>query len=219
MIPVNLAFAQQEQQQQQPQLPMLTAEWWQWSLSIPTSVNPLLEGLDKTNTGPNCTVGQRDVVWFLAGTFSPGVANRMCSIPANAALLIPIANSVNINTPFICGQAGPLSVETLRAMSKSVIDGVNIISVKVDNKQVKGQVQRVQSQVFEVALPQDNLFNAPCEKLGKVPAGIYSPAVDDGYYLLLQPLTAGSHTIQFQVKGSIVQDVTYTLTVIPVVLQ
>jgi hypothetical protein len=34
------------------QLPALTAEWWQWALSIPTSVNPQLD-----DTGQNCMVG------------------------------------------------------------------------------------------------------------------------------------------------------------------
>jgi hypothetical protein len=217
MITVNLAVAQPVGTP--PTLPVLTAEWWQWALSIPTAVNPLQD-----TTGQNCMVGQRgvgqkDAVWFLAGTFSGVPAIRMCSIPGNAALFFPIVNSVNINAPNICGQGGPVSVLALRAMSKAMIDGANIISVKVDAIEVKEQLQRIKSQVFEVALPLDNLFNAPCGGPGTVPAGIYSPAVDDGYYLLLQPLAPGTHTIQFQVSGSVVQNVNYTVTVVPVVLQ
>ena len=34
-------------------LPALTAEWWQWALSIPASVNPLVD-----TTGEHCLVGQ-----------------------------------------------------------------------------------------------------------------------------------------------------------------
>ena len=44
------------------QLPQLTGEWWQWALSIPTSVNPLLD-----TTGERCMIGQRGSTWFLAG--------------------------------------------------------------------------------------------------------------------------------------------------------
>jgi hypothetical protein len=214
IVPVNLACAQPVGTP--PTLPKLTAEWWQWAVSIPTSVNPLQD-----TTGENCMVGQRDVVWFLAGTFSAESASRKCSIPGNATLFVPIVNSVSINAPFVCGQGGPASVATLRTMSKMVIDGANIISVTVDNRDVKNQLQRIKSEVFEVALPLDNLFNAPCGggTPPPVPAGIYSPVVDDGYYLLLQPLAPGNHTIQFQVGGTVVQQVTYNVTVVPVLLQ
>jgi hypothetical protein len=219
MIQANLAFAQPPLGTP-PTLPKLTAEWWQWALSIPTSVNPLQD-----TTGGDCMVGQRDVVWFLAGTFSSTSASRNCSVPGDATLFFPIANSVNINTPNICGQGGPLSVAALRMASKMTIDGVNIISVTVDGMDVKSQVQRIRSEVFEVALPPDNLFNAPCAAFpppGYAPAGIYSPAVDDGYYLLLQPLAPGRiHAIQFTVVagGAVVQDITYNVTVVPVILQ
>jgi len=216
MIQANLAFAQPPLGTP-PTLPKLTAEWWQWALSIPTSVNPLQD-----MTGGDCMVGQRDVVWFLAGTFLSSMpASRNCSVPGNATLFFSIANFVNINTPNICGQDGSFSVAELRMVAKMNIDGLNIMSVTVDGKDVKSQVQRIRSEVFEVALPPDNLFTAPCKPL-PVPAGIYSPAVDDGYYLLLQPLAPGSiHTIHFTVVagGAVVQDITYNVTVVPVILQ
>ena len=49
----------------------LSAEWWQWALSIPASVNPQRDG-----TGENAFVGQRGSVWFLAGSFSGGTVVR-----------------------------------------------------------------------------------------------------------------------------------------------
>jgi hypothetical protein len=54
----------------------LTAQWWQVMLSIPTTVNPLLD-----TAGADCMVGQRGPVWFLAGTFGGGPVTRTCSIP------------------------------------------------------------------------------------------------------------------------------------------
>ena len=81
----------------------LSAQWWQWALSIPTSNNPLLD-----TTGENCMVGQRGPTWFLGGTFGGNGATitRNCTVPDNVSLFFPVANSVNFNSPNIGGD-GP----------------------------------------------------------------------------------------------------------------
>jgi hypothetical protein len=87
----------------------------------------------------------------------------------------------------------------------------------VDGKTIK-DVRRIKSEVFEVALPEENLFVAPCAPL-PVPAGIYSPAVDDGIYGRLDPLDIGSHTLHFHAespKGVVQSDVMYNLKIVPV---
>ncbi len=196
-------------------LPMLTAEWWQWALSIPTDQNPELDP-----TGKNCMIGQRGPDWFLAGVFGGGTAKRACSIPEDKAIFFQVVNQINFNTPNVCGQdAGELTVKVLRAASKEFIDGITGIKVQVDGKDFRNLVRRVQSQVFEVALPERNVFDKPCAdaKLGNVPAGIYSPAVDDGYYVTIPPLKRGRHTVHFHAeRGKSIEDVTYNLTVEPV---
>src|SRR5437867_9117304 len=77
----------------------LSTQWWQWALSLPPSVNPQTD-----TTGEDCVVGQRGSTWFLAGVFGGGTASRTCSIPQGTTLFFPIINSVNINTPNVCGQ-------------------------------------------------------------------------------------------------------------------
>ena len=72
----------------------LSAEWWQWALSIPTSVNPLVD-----TTGEHCMVGQQGEKWFLAGFFGTGSAVRTCSVPASTQFYFPVVNSVAFNTP------------------------------------------------------------------------------------------------------------------------
>jgi hypothetical protein len=218
-LPVNIAIADEAA----VPLPVLTAQWWQWALSIPTDQNPQLEP-----TGQYCMIGQRGSVWFLGGVFSGGPADRSCSVPEGAALFFPIINEVSINSPNVCG-SGPENepVKDLRQMSKSFIDGVALSSVKVQVDGNKVPFRRVQSQVFEVALPGDNVFDALCGGPGSVPATIYSPAVDDGYYVLLPPLKPGPHphTIRFQAEPPPTTpptpptDVTYTITVVPVSLK
>jgi len=198
-------------------LPHLSARWWEFATSIPTEVNPLLD-----TSGANCMVGQRGSTWFLAGTFSGGTVSRSCSVPAGEALFFPIVNSVNINAPNVCGQGTDnLSVAQLRAMSASFIDGATNLSAEVDGKPLRNLI-RVRSAVFAIAFPADNIFDAPCGGPGTVPAGIYSPAVDDGIYVLLQPLSVGTHTIHLHAEvasQNFVLDVTYNLTVIAVGLE
>jgi hypothetical protein len=63
---------------------------------------------------------------------------------------------------------------------------------------------------FSVTMPGQNLFG--------LSGGTYTPAVADGFYLMLSPLSPGMHTISFGGTGrfaysNIFQDITYNLTV------
>jgi hypothetical protein len=162
-------------------------------------------------------VGQRGSTWFLAGQFGGNTATRSCSVPEGTRLFFPIANAINFNTPNVCGQ-GPtnLTVKDMRALSKATIDGVDRLALFVDGKNARTLVQRIQSPVFSVALPENNIFDAECRGVGNVPARVYSPAVDDGYYVLLAPLSPGHHTISYHVEGNVAGNVLYHLTIVPV---
>jgi hypothetical protein len=212
MISLNVTLADAQSLQD------LSAEWWRWALSIPTPVNPESDG-----TGEDCMVGQRGATWFLAGVAGGGSATRTCSIPQGTMLFFPVIDAVNFNSPNVCGQNGKnIPVATLRAQIAPFIDGASKLSVKVNGKEVTNLLQRVQSSVFAVALPEDNGFDEPCARFGGVPAGIYSPAVADGFYVDLPPLMLGKHTLSFHAENTsagFVEDVTYNLTVVPVLLQ
>jgi len=210
IMPIKRAFAQSLQQ--------LSAEWWQWALSIPAVVNPQLDP-----DGRNVVVGQHGSVWFLAGVFTGfngGSAIRTCFVPDDVQLFFPVINGVGINTPGICGSSEtPESVNDVRMDAANAIAGVTNLSMTLDGKPFKN-LQHVLSTVFAVALPEDNVFDSPCASFGGVPAGIYSPAAGDGFYVLLDPLPVGPHTLQFSAKGphqNPAQDVTYKLTVVHVV--
>jgi hypothetical protein len=223
MMPMNKVLADSENKEfeDSESFKKLSAEWWQWALSIPISDNPMLD-----TTWVSGLVGQRGSVWFLAGFFDitggPGgtVTTRQCSVPEGKSLFFPVINQINFNTPGVCGQkpGENLSVKVMRAFSADYIDKAANLSVTVDGIAIKKQ--RIQSEVFEIGLPKDNVFTPfICPELG---AGIYSPAVDDGFYVLLNPLSVGSHALHFHAErpaGTIVQDVTYHLTVVPVLLK
>lgn len=196
-----------------------SAEWWQFVLSIPLSENPIFD-----ETGEKCVVGQHGPVWFLAGTFS-GTATRECSIPEGKAIFFPVLNNTIFNTPNVCGQ-GPEneSAAALRARIAPFSDNVTTLSLSVDGERVPGLRKdfRFQSKPFEVSLPEDNIANPPCVEagLGKVPAGIYSPAVSDGFYVMLKPLPVGEHTIHIRAESSgFSLEVRYNLTIVPVELE
>jgi len=189
------------------------ASWWQWALSIPAAVNPLVDP-----TGEHCLVGQSGGVWYLAGTFGgPTSAERTCTVPAGTAFFVPVINFVNLNAPNVCGQ-GPdnVSVDDLRAAIAPAIDAAAKLSLTIDGVGVSN-VHRTKSGVFAATLPDDNIFDPLCGGPGTVPAGVYSPAVDDGYYGQVNALSAGPHLLHIYAEspsGTIAVDVTYHLNAV-----
>lgn len=192
--------------------PQLAAEWWQWVLSIPPSVNPLLD-----TSGDTCMVGQHGSTWFLAGSFVAGPVTRDCDVPQGATLFFPVINEINFDTPNQCGQGPtPLPSSFYRSISAAFVNGAANLSVTLDGK-AAGPMHRTVSPVFEVTLPDDNIFGGACTP--DLTGGVYSPAVDDGFYVRLNPLSVGSHILHIhaeQPSGGFTLDITYNLNVVPV---
>jgi hypothetical protein len=168
---------------------VLAAHWWQWALQVPVDQSPLLD-----TTGEFAAVGQSGPVWFLAGTWGGGPATRTFSVPAGKPLFFPIANYFAggfLHAPKMGGfPPGPVEYE--RAMCAEVIDTLNLdqLTCEVDGVPVPITAQnREQSTVFALRLPKNNIFLA---------AAVTVPVtVDEGYYVLLEPLPPGEHTIHF----------------------
>jgi hypothetical protein len=67
-------------------------------------------------------------------------------------------------------------------------------------------------------MPTDNAVSLILSKFGldPQPAGTFSPAVSDGYWVMFTPLSPGQHTIHFegvQTGGFATGGITYNLTV------
>lgn len=159
----------------------LAVAWERYILSIPVSVNPVLDA-----TGERCAIGQSGPYWFLVGSFG-GSVSRSCTIPAGTKLFFPVVQGVNIST-------GETSAQLLAQM-KPCFDAAINLSVEVDGAPVSiGAPNRVTSSSgFRFALPPDNLF-------GQAP-GVYRPAVVDGYYVALKALPVGRHTVR--IRGTV----------------
>jgi hypothetical protein len=132
---------------------------------------------------------------------------RDCTIPAGKGMLIPIINGECSFAEF----PKMKSESELRACAKADQDKVKSIEATIDGVKLKDlQKYRVQSPLFKIILPQNNV-------LGLKPQT--TQAVGDGYYVILQPLSSGKHTVHFSgVLGDpssnpFVTDSTYNLNV------
>lgn len=180
-----------------------SAKWWQWVLSLPQDVNPLID-----QTGEHCAQGQNQTapVWFLAGTFG-GSAERACTLPEGKAILFPVLTSGNVKTD------PSETEEDLRVTTKEAVDNPAILEASVDGVPLHNlQNYRAESPLFNVTLPEGNIFGVP---------ELNSQAVSDGYWVMLQPLAVGDHSLNFRgadsaaVAGGLVTEVTYKLTISP----
>jgi hypothetical protein len=185
-----------------------SAAWWQWAYSLPASENPWFDETGCLN-GAN---GQSGPVWFLTGVVNAsGIAVRDCTVPHGKALFFPILNFENDN---VCPPQN-LTIAQLRQAAAAAEDSATALACEVDGRPIRNlQSFRVQSPTFDITFPDGNVFQFfGCD----VPPGTYGPFVSDGYWLMLEPLSAGQHTIHFhghvEVPFSFTLDITYHLTV------
>lgn len=179
----------------------LSAEWWQWVLGIPVATNPQLDA-----TGEFCGVNQpASPFWFLAGTFG-GDVKRSCTVPAGKHLFFPVINVVSFDP--VKGE----TVDDLRTQAAAFTNDVRKLTASIDGRSLTDLFgYRVVSPVFSFRVPAGGLLRP----------GVHSPAVSDGYWLLLRSLSPGIHEIEFggqaagQTSGPFSVHVTYTLNVLP----
>jgi hypothetical protein len=186
------------------------AEWWQWALETPASVNPNLD-----ETGEFCAEGQMGHVWFLGTTFAfnPGV-ERNCTVPSGTALFFPMINA--FYGAFLNDPPAQRTEEFLR--EQVACDELTELFAVIDGVEVNDPFQYFeQSPLFDVQLPEDNVFGVGPDV---IPELRLSPSVDQGYYLFLAPLPPGEHVIYWTASwtcpfGDFTEEVTYNLTVSP----
>lgn len=180
--------------------------WWRWALSIPIDTNPVLDP-----TGAFAGVGQSGEVWFLAGNFNPGTTERTVTIPAGKALFFPIFNYIWINTPQYGDPPWDDAQEAYaRSLIATAVDSATYLTCEIDGKAVANledyRHATADDGEYLVTLPTNNIFG--------LDADTYGPAVDDGFYLMLAPLSRGTHTIHFtSAAPGFELDVTYHITV------
>jgi hypothetical protein len=196
-----------------------SAAWWQWVFALPAippdgHPHPLFD-----TTGKDCDEGQEGKVWFLGGIITVGSASaegvvRKCTVPNGKALFFPILNTEQDNV-----DGDPNNDVDRAELTRRCLDSManpQRLLVKIDGV----TLQRPHSFAIEPypfrydVTPEDSLYDF---------FGVPWPgeldnegAVSCGYYVMLQPLAKGTHTILIAATtadGSFKFDVTYKLTV------
>jgi hypothetical protein len=192
-----------------------SAAWHQWSDSMPTTKHPLFNSAD-------CAEGQSGPVWFLGGSYQSAVEHRTCTVPVGKALYFPVLNieclDVEASNGACLNATEPIFTK-MRSELATIIDPAFDLEVTVDGKRVRNLKKdfRVQSTVYPIITVEGGLFEFFGEGDFVLPLTTYH-GVDDGIYVMLEPLPKGKHTLRF--KGSSIflgspfsLDITYDITV------
>jgi hypothetical protein len=157
-----------------------SAAYWQWLLSQPVDGHP---GTDTPDF--DVTDGQSGRVWFLTGPF--GVIERDVTIPAGTALFVSLVNveASTLEEPPFYGATD----EDQLAIANGFADYITDLSFTVDDKPVANIDDfRVTSPQFSFTAPTPWLFGA---------TGGTGTATGVGYFVMLAPLSIGTHTIHY----------------------
>jgi hypothetical protein len=209
-----------------------SAAWWQFDLGLPVHdpANPTIIKNPQFVPGDpaqvDCSFGQQGHVWFLQGHSNSGVAHRSCAIPSGTILFLPIIDAWADNSNYD-GQPPSTNTEAqLRALIAPLVDSITSMSATIDGRPISGLdvpassgyhgPYRVASPVFSYTVGPDNWLNYTAPPGFTFSAQTVTGAVADGVYLMLAPLSVGSHVIHWTASGGgLLQDITYTLTVVP----
>ena len=153
-----------------------SVRWWQWLLAHPVEGHPAVDA-------PEFDVdsGQSGQVWFLAAPV--GTAVREITIPPGKALFVAVINSEWSSLE------GYATEEEQRALAVDFADHMRDVFCTVNDVSVADMDDyRFESPQFTFTAPSPWLFGE---------TGGTGEAVSDGYYIFLEPLSAGTHELHF----------------------
>jgi hypothetical protein len=174
-----------------------------WIIQIPSAVNPIIH-----YTSDRCATAQSGPVWFLTNNLG-GTETRNCTIPAGKAILIPTS------VGFCSDDGTDPSQSTEEGLTNCAMQGNQgvVVSATLDGRIIQHlESYRTQSPFFNITVPNDNVFNNK--------AGVWK-AKTDGFFIFLEPLPHGMHTLHItlsvintrQSTYDLASDLTYNLIV------
>jgi hypothetical protein len=159
-----------------------STNWWRWAVALAPPGDPFTDP-----TGEYASVNQSGAVFFLAG--SPGGSrSRSFTIPSNTYVLMPL----------LVGEVSQLEIgfdkteADVTQAAKNQADLIDSLHATFDGTAIdQGTLftHREVSPAFGFFAVAGNLVN--------VPAGASGIAVADGYFLMLDPLSAGTHLLNY----------------------
>ena len=176
----------------------LAADWMTWALSFPMSNSPMFD-----SDGSRAHLGNLPSVFFLGGSFG-GDAVRTFSVPLGKPIFFPVANNLSFQTcPGGADCVLPDTDSSIRQDAKNYVDSkLLFMSATVDGVSLNAELLNHRQAsppgltVSSVLLPELGFCwpNTDCASSPTYTNGI---AATDGYWLMLNPLSPGNHTISF----------------------
>jgi Ca2+-binding RTX toxin-like protein len=194
----------------------LADEWWKYANSIPQEDNPALD-----RTGDFAGANQSGDVYYLSGIFNDysGVEiDRKIVVPEGKILFSPIVGSVTL------GNNISDTTDTDLPLLKQQQDNIRGFNLTIDGKPVLNlsqapdyRQQTIDPYSFDFHTPENSTFaGTPYDN------AFLSKSYTDGYYVGINALPVGTHTISFQAKtpktgyyGENIQNITYEIEVKP----
>lgn len=197
-----------------------SAKWCQWNFGRDTNQDELV-GWSGVCAGP----GSR--VRFLLGAPGPIDVTRKIIIDDQTPLFFTVLGATADNTACPISDFTTFTADQLAAEAAGNWSAVTVTSCEIDGVAVAGLENPasaeylVQSPAFSYTTAEKGNALGEIEDEYCIPGGmtIY-PAVSDGVYLMLSPLSPGRHTIRtVAVVGPVsapyfTQDITYDITVV-----
>jgi len=175
------------------------AQFWQWTFSLPSSVDPLTD-----DTGERCGFGQHGPVFFL--TISSTDVERTCTVPDGATRFIPVmvveCSSIE-KDPFYGGNDADLTTCANAHIDVGLSEDLAKVSLTIDGQAVGDLTPyRTATPLIQVGRP----FNPETGEAGGV-----ALSVGAGFAVLVGPVSVGEHTIEIVTRDDV--HITYHLTV------
>jgi len=187
--------------------------WWQWALSYPSGGNPLVD-----ETGALSGLGDRGGVFFLAGTLT-GPVNRAATVRQGQTLLVPLGTAASSIPWFGSNEA------EVRADAAATNGPASGLFFTIDGAPAPLPASAPTLMSFhQVSPPGTYPLTFPANNVYGAPVGTFQ-SVSDGYLVMLEGLSPGTHTLHFggHFAGTpalgyppLDVDMTYRLTVVPV---
>ncbi len=172
-----------------------TAAWWSWALQAPVAQNPLTD-----TTGAFANVNNTGPVFFIAGTTgTTGPVSRSFQVPGGKPVLLPLINFFDTEPAEIDPPTATLAdrQNAANALVAGWLNAVNPASLFASSD---GVPVANPSSYLEVT----GLFSAGPVQAGSliasegVPVGAdLVPTKSAGYWLMIEDLAPGLHTLNF----------------------
>ncbi len=201
-----------------------SGEWWAKVFSIPAPVNPMV-----TEEVSHSAASNDGKVTFLFGSLFASTLNRTETIPTGTPVLVPLvplewSNADTPAAPDYMTLPGNYTAAQLQQFATAQANLVDALTATLDGQPIDNLfAHREASGVFSYVLPAEH--NIIQDVFGGPSSGPQTPAVAEGYWLMLQPLSPGQHVLHFTshsgeapsppLFGPFEGDVTYMLNVSP----